>query len=160
MSHYVSAEGLSKDLNQISLSLLNTVNEAGKSFSKLNERDWSAIVSTEKWSKKEILGHLIDSAANNHIRFIKAQLAKEEFVGVGYEQNFFVASQHYQDRNAADLIQLWTIYNLHIAHVIRHVDSSKLDIKCKIGDYEPVTLLFLIEDYIGHIKHHLKQILG
>ena len=159
MPVYVN-QPLRKDLNLVSNALLSAINEAKEKFKALSESDWSFKKSPANWSKKEVLGHLLDSAANNHIRFVRAQLMEKEFVGLGYEQDFFVKLNHYQERSAGELIELWAVYNRHIAHVIKHVDASKLDIICKIGDSEPVTLLFVIEDYIEHIKHHLKQIIG
>jgi hypothetical protein len=159
MPTYVS-HGLRNDVTQISIELLKIIDEAFEKFKLIPEKEWSARPSPEQWSKKEVIGHLIDSAANNHIRFVRAQLAQNEFVGLSYEQSFFVSAQQYQQRGHTELIELWLAYNRHLAHVIRHIDSTKFNVLCKIGQNEPVTLLFVVEDYIGHIKHHLKQIIG
>src|SRR5947199_200177 len=75
-----------------------------------------------KWSKKEILGHLIDSAANNHQRFVRLQI-EDQIVFPGYRQNDWVALQYYSDRTWRDLVELWLAYNRHLAHVIRHTDA-------------------------------------
>jgi hypothetical protein len=112
-----------------------------------------------KWSKKEILGHLIDSAANNHQRFIRAQ-AESQSSFPGYAQEFWVSTQQYQLESWEEMIDLWRSYNIHLLHVIALVPEAKLQHQCSISGAEPVTLEFLIIDYIRHLEHHLKQILG
>ncbi len=111
----------------------------------------------DRWSIQEVLGHLIDSAANNHQRFVRAQQL-EELAFPAYEQEKWVATQCYNEASWPDLVDLWRCYNLHIAHVIRHVSPDALSVVCRIGANEPVTLLFLIEDYVVHLQHHLQQI--
>lgn len=111
----------------------------------------------KKWSPKEVLGHLIDSAANNHQRFVRAQQT-DRLTLPGYEQNHWVASQGYQDADWAHLVALWTHLNLHLADVISRVPPSKYSVDCVIGDSQPVTLEFIIFDYLGHLKHHMAQI--
>ena len=44
----------------------------------------------DSWSPRQELGHLIDSAANNHIRFVRAA-TEPEFSGPGYRVINFVA---------------------------------------------------------------------
>ncbi len=112
-----------------------------------------------KWSKKEILGHLIDSASNNHQRFVRAQL-ETRISFPGYAQGLWVGAQGYQDENWSDLVQLWKCYNLHLLHVVLRIPTEKLTNTCAIGDHEPVTLEFLVWDYVRHLEHHLSQILG
>ena len=112
-----------------------------------------------QWSKKEILGHLIDSASNNHQRFVRAQ--HETAISLpGYAQSLWVDSQGYQEENWSDLVQLWRCYNLHLLHLISRTPPKKLTNTCAIGGREPATLEFLIEDYVRHLEHHLAQILG
>ena len=111
----------------------------------------------DRWTIKEVIGHLIDSAANNHQRFVRAQFVGE-LIFPKYEQNQWVGCQHYNDCDWGGLIDLWQSYNRHLAHVMRNVDVRALDIKCVIGAYEPVTLRFLMDDYVAHLKHHLKKI--
>ncbi len=113
--------------------------------------------SADVWSVKEILGHLTDSAANNHQRFVRAQQAAA-FSFPGYEQDHWVRSQAHQDRPWLQLIDFWVLYNQHLAHVIRQIPETAADIPCRIGTDEAVTLRFLVEDYVVHMRHHLKQI--
>jgi len=110
-----------------------------------------------KWSKKEILGHLIDSAANNHQRFVRLQ-TEDQLVFPGYGQNDWVAAQHYSDRQWRELVELWLAYNRHLAHVIRHGDARAGNHRWK-GPAGDVDLRFLIADYVRHLRHHLEQIL-
>jgi hypothetical protein len=111
----------------------------------------------DKWSLKEILGHLIDSAANNHQRIVRMQ----EVADIGtfvYSQEQWVRSQNYVDEPWADLVAFWHSYNKHIAHVVAYVDEDTLQNMCDMGYSEPATLRFVIEDYVRHVQHHLDQI--
>jgi hypothetical protein len=109
------------------------------------------------WSRKEILGHLLDSALNNHQRFVRAQLSSE-LVFPGYEQERWVAAQAYGDRAWERLVALWAEANLHISHVISRIPKDRLATPCRIGDGAPVTLEFMARDYVRHLRHHLDQI--
>lgn len=110
-----------------------------------------------KWSPKQVLGHLIDSAANNHQRFVRAQ-AVPELRFPGYAQEHWIASQRYAERRWTDLIELWSAYNHHLAHVIASIPETLRDTPCVIGDDPVVTLSYIALDYVGHIQHHLAQI--
>jgi hypothetical protein len=112
---------------------------------------------SNEWSPKEILGHLIDSACNNHRRMIKMQVqTRQQFDG--YEQNDWVRLQQYQKRSWQDVVNLWQAYNLHLAHVITQIPQVSFMNTGRLGD-EEVTLEFLASDYIRHLEHHLTQIL-
>lgn len=109
-----------------------------------------------KWSKKEILGHLIDSAANNHQRFVRLQLERE--IGLpGYEQDGWVRINRYQDTPWSDLITLWAAYNRHLARVIESLDPSSLGHVWHSPEGDK-TLEFIATDYVRHLRHHLAQI--
>jgi len=112
-----------------------------------------------KWVRKEILGHLIDSAANNQQRFVRAQ-SVDPFVWPGYEQNAWVSIHRYRGRPWIDLVDLWAALNRHLAYAIEAVPASALERRCRIGDSEPVTLEWLMRDYLRHMRHHLTQILS
>jgi DinB superfamily len=111
----------------------------------------------DRWTIKEVVGHLLDSAANNHQRFVRAQFVSE-LVFPRYEQNDWVQSQNYNAADWPQLVELWRLYNLHLAHVIRNIAPDRLNVLCKIGDYEPMSLQALAEDYVAHLKHHLAKI--
>jgi hypothetical protein len=112
----------------------------------------------DKWSKKEILGHLIDSAANNHQRFVRAQYGvADDFTG--YNQIKWVEIQKYNDMDWDTLINLWKYYNLHLGRIIENISEESQSELCNIGKEEPVTLKYVVEDYIRHLKHHLEDVL-
>jgi DinB superfamily len=112
-----------------------------------------------RWSKKEILGHLIDSASNNHQRFVRGQLAPALELP-SYEQESWVTAQSYSTESWADLTNLWLLYNRHMVHIIRNVPHGALATPCAIGGSAPVPLSEVISSYVEHLQHHLRQILG
>ena len=144
-------------LESIAAELSHVVDSAAVDLRTITDEVTASKPSADAWSVKEILGHLIDSAANNHQRFVRAQQAGA-FSFPGYEQNHWVWSQAYQDRPWLQLIDFWVAYNHHLAHVIRQIPESAAHIPCRIGTDEAVTLGFLVEDYLAHLRHHLKQI--
>ena len=111
-----------------------------------------------RWSRKEILGHLVDSAVNNHQRFVRAQL-QAELVFPSYEQEGWVSVQDYAERPWKALVELWGALNRHVAHVVSRFAADRLATPCRIGDGPPVTLEFVARDYVRHLRHHLEQIL-
>jgi hypothetical protein len=125
----------------------------------LNFSDAEAGGKTRGWSKKEILGHLVDSASNNHQRFVRMQLA-DNLSLPRYTQDEWVAVQAYGNSPWEDLVRLWSSYNVHLAQVIRNVRVETLGNRCSVGGGEPVTLQYLMDDYLVHLKHHLGQIFG
>jgi hypothetical protein len=124
----------------------------------ISEAQSAERLSPGKWSRKEILGHLIDSASNNHQRFVRTQLSSEVSFP-GYAQAQWVETQGYQSESWENLIQLWAGFNRHLLHVILHISEEKADNYCAVGESQPVTLRLLAEDYIRHLEHHLAQIL-
>jgi hypothetical protein len=121
-----------------------------------------------KWSPKEIIGHLIDSAANNHARFVRAQ-STDDLVFGGYDQEAWVRVQRYNERRWLDLVQLWHAYNHHLADVMERASpdaltrpraSHSLDRIAfqPLDPSTPATLAFVMRDYVAHLEHHLKQI--
>ncbi len=110
-----------------------------------------------QWTPKEELGHLIDSAANNHMRFVRAAL-DGAYEGPGYEQNGWVDLHGYKDLSWAGLVEFWRRYNELLAQVVERIPDVRLQSPCRIGGGETVTLGFVIDDYVRHLKHHLGQI--
>lgn len=111
--------------------------------------------SLAKWSKKEILGHLIDSAQNNIRRFIVAQY--EEQPKIVYNQDKWVAITNYQHYSNTDLILLWQLLNKHICHMLKSMTPEMEE--RKIQTEELHTVRWLAQDYIRHLLHHLHQVL-
>jgi DinB superfamily len=110
-----------------------------------------------RWSRKQILGHLIDSAANNHQRFVRGQLDRD-LTMPGYAQEKWVETERFDDREWSDLTQFWLAYNRHLLHLMSHVPQERLDATIRIGGDDPVSLEFVMIDYVRHLKHHLEQI--
>jgi hypothetical protein len=140
--------------------LLQILRESKSSFSTISEADWSAKPNARKWSKKEILGHLVDSALTNLRRFIMTQYQPGE--KIVYHQDEWVALQGYQQVELNELTTLWVALNQQIARVIQRIPEDKLQFTCDTGKLgiELHSLEFLIDDYLVHLQHHLAQIKG
>jgi len=109
------------------------------------------------WSPREVLGHLVDSAGNNHQRFVRGQL-QEELRFPPYEQEGWVAVQRYREEPWEAIVELWRAYNRHLLHVMSAVPEDRHHHRCIIGTDEPVTLRDLMADYVRHLDHHLGQV--
>ena len=112
----------------------------------------------EEWSKKEILGHLIDSAANNHQKIVRACYQAAEHFPT-YSQTDWVSVQHYNELDWSDLPERWAAYNKHLCAVIKHLPQDALPAPVNIGREAPVTLEFVVKDYPRHLRHHLNDLL-
>jgi hypothetical protein len=120
--------------------------------------DWESQPVPGKWSNKEIIGHLTDSAQINLQRFVRCTY--EENFKLVYAQDEWVKAQHYQDMEIADLLQLWRLLNLQIARVLDNYPSDRLSAKCDNSKKEVSlhTVEWLADDYLDHLQHHLNQI--
>ena len=137
--------------------LLGIVEAASESLRRIDDSQASLRSALGTWSKKEILGHLLDSAANNHHRFVRAQQA-ELLTFPAYQQEHWVSSQGYAERPWPELVDLWRLYNRHLAHVISRIPEERLAVMCAIGPDKPVSLGYLVEDYLVHLRHHLGEL--
>ena len=145
-----------KDVARQIRSLISTVEPQ---LSRMNHHEMGVKPDPHKWSKKEILGHLIDSAANNHQRFVRA-VNKIAGQFPTYDQDEWVRIQHYNEMPWSFLVTLWSAYNSLLSHIIEHIPESAGSSPCNIGKEEPVTLEFVVKDYLHHLQHHLQDILG
>jgi hypothetical protein len=137
--------------------LLSVVDVAEPHLREITDQQSSHPILKGGWSRRQVLGHLVDSASNNHQRFVRATL--QGSLGFpGYDQDACVELQSPQDVDWQLLITLWAAYNRYLAHVIARLPASKLKAPCRIGAHETVTLAFLVEDYVQHLTHHLLQI--
>lgn len=144
--------------HDLARALQETVDREAVLLRAIAERDASVKPLPHVWSKKEELGHLIDSAANNHVRFVRAAI-EPEFRGLGYEQDGWVALHGYHEMPWAEIIDFWQRYNHFLAGLVGRLPEDRLPVRCVVGDSRPVTLQFLIEDYTLHVQHHLDHIL-
>jgi hypothetical protein len=138
--------------------ILNLVNQAMIDFENISDETWNDKPQLLKWSKKELLGHLVDSAVNNIRRLIVGQY--EQGVKIIYYQDEWVNYQNYQRAAIAEIIVLWKLLNYQISRVIENIPEEKLQNTCDTGKekIEMHTLSFFIDDYIAHLKYHLNQI--
>ena len=113
--------------------------------------------SPDHWSIAQVVGHLVDSACNNHQRFVRAQ-ETETLEFPKYDQNSWADKGSYHDSDWRGLVELWYQYNCHLAHVMRNIPADQLSTHCAITTYEPCTLEFLVTDYLDHLNHHIAKI--
>lgn len=122
----------------------------------ISEADFSIKAYPSKWSKKEILGHLIDSATNNHQRFIRIQYENGPIIF--YDQNKWNELSNYQNLSISNLIQFWKYYNQHLVEIINLISDNELQRQGAGSDGQTLPLHFYITDYVSHLEHHLKQL--
>lgn len=145
-------------MKQIADNLLATIAALLPDLQAISELESEIKPAADKWSKKEILGHLIDSANNNHQKFVR-MAAQKHLNFVGYAQNHWVDTAHYQLMPWQQIIEIWQNYNVMIAHLIATVDPENLENTINIDGQGPFQLGFIMSDYVEHLKHHTKQIL-
>ena len=150
------------------IALLTTIEHVGAEFLAADADRAARRPAAGGWSPKEVIGHLIDSAANNHHRFVRARW-QDDLVFAGYEQERWVEEQAYQSAPWPELVALWQDYNRHLARVMAATPSAVLlrehsrhnlhEIGWRtIPASSPATLDYLMSDYVGHLHHHVAQI--
>jgi hypothetical protein len=110
------------------------------------------------WTRKQELGHLIDSAANNHMRIVLASI-DGEFRGMGYAQDKWVAAHAWGELEWKFLVDLWHRFNTLLAHLVERIGEGQMENRCVIG-WGVVNLRFVIEDYVVHMQHHIDHLLA
>lgn len=152
------------------IELRQAVERAAPRLLAFSEEESKRAAAPGKWSPREIIGHLIDSASNNHQRFVRAQF-QDDLIFPGYAQEEWVRAQCYRDAPWKELVTLWQSYNLQLARVmaavpleVRQREHRRHNLH-QIGwrtvpEGEAATLDYLMSDYVGHLKNHLRQILG
>lgn len=113
-----------------------------------------------KWSKKEILGHLVDSAIHNLIRFTEINYLEKPYHHRPYSQNDLVNLNQYQTMDSNELVQLWLSLNKQIIRIFKSVDEKALDYQIIINDESVIDLKFMMTDYVEHLEYHILQIKG
>lgn len=153
--------------NEIAAELAQLVDEAAVRLRSVDDAT-SSRRAGDAWSARQIIGHLIDSAANNHPRFVRAQ-CEEDLVFPGYAQDEWVDVQGYQEAPWGELIDLWLAYNRHLARVIARIDPLEWSRPRARHNFEEIgfapveasrlgSLAWLVLDYVGHLRHHLAQL--
>jgi hypothetical protein len=145
-------------MNKVAKEIQQTVDQQAQFLGELSEGVFSAKRIPGKWSPKEILGHLIDSAQNNIQRFVRGQY--EDTPKIVYAQDDWVRLQDYQHYEKVELIRLWVSINRHLCRILVAMDPANYEKKCNTGSTteELHTLAFLAEDYRSHMIHHLNQL--
>jgi hypothetical protein len=126
-------------------------------------RAWSEPQHTAgHWSARQVIGHLVDSAANNHQRFVRAQIPAHLTSGrleiAGYAQDDWVRVGGYEAREWSDVLEVWRALNTQILYLMRHVEPSSLNVPVIIGGGDPLPLEAIMVDYVGHLRHHLQSL--
>lgn len=124
------------------------------------KKGWKHKSSPEKWSKQEILGHLIDSAINNLQRFTEIQFEPRPYQIRRYNQDELVKANAYQDAESGRLFALWLSLNMRIVDLMKRQTEATLSSPIILPDGEPSDLRFLMTDYVDHLEHHVKQLKG
>jgi hypothetical protein len=145
--------------NRLASDIENAVNEACQQLRSLPEETIEARPNPGDWSVKEIVGHLVDSASNNHQRFVRLQVADGlAFPDYSQDNDAWVSIQSYQEAPWGDLLALWRYFNLHLARVIQTVNERWIDHIWVVDEDTSITLGELMIDYLRHLKDHLHQI--
>ena len=144
-------------MKTVAQEILSIVDQLVPMLREITTEEIAARPAPKKWSRKEILGHLIDSACNNQQKFVRMmQQAHLDFPG--YKQDDWVDLQQWANADWSEMIALWSSYNRHIAYLIENVNSDFLNNTITIEGTGPFTLEFVMPDYVEHLKHHLIQI--
>jgi hypothetical protein len=144
----------------LALRLSETVAAATPWLEQLSGAQAAEAPAAGKWSPKEVMGHLIDSAVNNLQRIVRLETVLDIEPDVRtqtYEQDEWVRAQHYIDRDWAEILEFWRALNTHIAWTMRHIAREHLTRLCVFPEGH-VTMGFLMEDYIAHMEHHLQAL--
>jgi hypothetical protein len=143
---------------QIAADLHAAIGEGLQLFQQADDTRTTRRLRPDGWCAREVLGHLIDSACNNHRRFVLGRAADTDRFD-GYRQDDWIAAQHYEKEPWRDLVGLWTAYNRHLAHVIACTPEDVAARTALAPDgHGQVSIGFLMEDYVTHLRHHLGQI--
>lgn len=146
------------------------ITEAFPRLSTISDSDAATSPAPGKWSPKQVIGHLIDSASNNHQRFVRANFA-DDLIFPGYDQERWVELGRYAEAPWESLLMLWREFNLQIARVMEATpDAAASALRTRhnlhqlawhpFPEDQPATLVYFMSDYVDHLEHHLRQIRG
>jgi hypothetical protein len=142
------------DISKVVEGLKKLQDEVPELFNQFSESEINDKPNPNKWSKKEMLGHLCDSCLNNLQRLIRVQYEEKPFLI--YNQDLWVKFQDYQGMPIINIIDLWKNLNQQLIRVLNNFPANRLESIIDVG--EEVTARYIIIDYLDHQQHHLKQI--
>jgi hypothetical protein len=147
-------------MEKITTELQQIITNYATRIALISNDEFNAKPNPDKWSKKEVLGHLIDSAQNNLRRFVVGQY--EDQPNIVYDQDFWVNASNYQHMQDGDIVVLWKLLNERIIAVLKNMPVENYDRLCNTGKTAPSyhSLQWLAGDYVKHLKHHLNQIIA
>jgi hypothetical protein len=143
-------------MREIAAELAGIVERAARLLREIGDREAGVPALPGGWSRKQAIGHLIDSASNNHQRFVRAALAGS-LVWPNYDQDGCVRIQAFQEASWPMLLDVWETLNRLLVHVLEHLPAQSAVASCRIGDHDPIPLDRLARQYVDHMRHHLDQ---
>lgn len=148
-------------MEQIVIKLNKIIKDFTQKLEQISEQELALKPMPHKWSKKEVIGHLVDSGQNNLRRFITGQYESQPSKIV-YDQNFWVTANNYQEIKGQDIIYMWKLVNQQIANVLLNMSPDKYEKTCNTSKEgtELKSLEWLAQDYVKHLKHHLNQVIA
>jgi hypothetical protein len=144
-------------MNEIAREFWSRMEAAEQKLCLISEEDSRTPYRPDGWLRKELLGHLVDSACVNHVRFVFAA-TQGSYDGPSYDQNAWVSLQGYSRMPWAAILDQWRMRNTWIAETVTNLPAESLSAVCKIGDNAPMRLDELIRDYLRHLEHHVAQL--
>ena len=136
------------------------IDTLGPELGRHDEAWWDTPYAPGKWQRRQLAGHLIDSASNNHQRFVRSSLASAAFTGPAYDQEGCVRVERFDTLPIPVISGLLLNYNRLIAHLFANFPEDKLATLCHIGDYPAMTVETVAISYVAHLEHHLRQLAG
>ncbi|MFI1770528.1 DinB family protein [Thalassobellus citreus] len=137
--------------------LTELLNSGFTCISEYSELEMTFKESPEKWSRKEVLGHLIDSGINNLQRFTEIQFESAPYKIRPYNQNDLVIANDYQNSETEELLRFWKSINIRIAYLFSIQTDETLNSEIIFNTGTISDLKFLMKDYVSHLEHHLNQ---
>lgn len=153
----VASTSFAGSFNKLAEELLHVVSATESCLRTIDPAEAAAPLAPGKWSRKQIIGHLLDSACNNHLRFVRASI-EGQFTGPHYDQDACIRIANPQAASWKLLIDFWSSYNQYLAHILTQIPEECAAHKCSIGDNPEQTLYEVAESYFLHMAHHLVQI--
>lgn len=129
-------------------------------ISHTDKKDLDIKFNESKWSKKEILGHLVDSAINNLQRFLEVQFKAQPYIIKKYQQDELVIANNYQKADITEIVNLWETLNQRISNLIYAANPSFFELKIILPDGVMQDVAYLFDDYVAHLEYHVKQIIN